>query len=88
MAAQGIRGRIAAEATERAQQAGFSKLAVISGIGVRPYYRKLGFERDGPYMSRFIYGDCLMTIGVTWACVRKLFGDIDCRIKQLWNSFI
>ena len=44
-----------AKATERAGQAGFSKLAVISGIGVRPYYRKLGFERDGPYMLRLMW---------------------------------
>ena len=34
--------------------AGFSKLAIISGMGVRPYYRKLGFELDGPYMSKLI----------------------------------
>lgn len=27
------------------------KLLVMSGVGVREYYRKLGFERDGPYMS-------------------------------------
>jgi len=44
-----------AKATKRAGQVGFSKLAVISGISVRLYYRKLGFERDRPYMSKFIY---------------------------------
>ena len=27
------------------------KLLVMSGVGVREYYRKLGFERDGPYMA-------------------------------------
>jgi len=42
------------EAEERAKAAGFAKLAVISGIGVRPYYKRLGFERDGPYMSKFL----------------------------------
>jgi elongator complex protein 3 len=40
------------EAEERAKAAGFAKLAVISGIGVRPYYKRLGFERDGAYMSK------------------------------------
>ena len=30
------------------------KLSVISGIGVRDYYRKLGYSRDGPYMSKKI----------------------------------
>eukprot|EP01083_Nonionella_stella_P024794 68337_1 len=29
-----------------------SKLAVISGVGTRHYYRKLGYELDGPYMSK------------------------------------
>ncbi|KAI8612785.1 hypothetical protein BC830DRAFT_1135139 [Chytriomyces sp. MP71] len=28
------------------------KLAVISGVGTRHYYRKLGYELDGPYMSK------------------------------------
>ena len=28
------------------------KLLVISGIGVREYYRKLGYIPDGPYMSK------------------------------------
>ncbi|AEH61573.1 histone acetyltransferase, ELP3 family [Methanosalsum zhilinae DSM 4017] len=35
-----------------AEEAGYNKLAIISGIGVRDYYRKLGYESDGPYMSR------------------------------------
>ncbi|KAJ3116483.1 hypothetical protein HDU96_009568 [Phlyctochytrium bullatum] len=28
------------------------KIAVISGVGTRHYYRKLGYELDGPYMSK------------------------------------
>lgn len=28
------------------------KIAVISGVGTRDYYRKLGYELDGPYMSK------------------------------------
>ena len=31
---------------------GVSKLVVISGVGVRNYYRKLGYERLGPYMAK------------------------------------
>ena len=30
------------------------KLLVISGIGVREYYKKFGFERDGVYVSKRI----------------------------------
>ncbi|XP_043476926.1 elongator complex protein 3 [Leptopilina heterotoma] len=29
-----------------------NKIAVISGVGTRNYYRKLGYELDGPYMSK------------------------------------
>ncbi|BES88845.1 Elongator complex protein [Nesidiocoris tenuis] len=28
------------------------KIAVISGVGTRNYYRKIGYELDGPYMSK------------------------------------
>jgi len=28
------------------------KLAVISGVGVRDYYYKMGYKRDGPYVSK------------------------------------
>ena len=31
---------------------GSSKMAVISGVGTRDYYRKLGYKLDGPYMSK------------------------------------
>ncbi len=35
-----------------AREHGKKKLLVISGVGVREYYRKLGYERDGPYMAK------------------------------------
>ncbi|MDY6769011.1 MAG: tRNA uridine(34) 5-carboxymethylaminomethyl modification radical SAM/GNAT enzyme Elp3, partial [Candidatus Nanohaloarchaea archaeon] len=44
--------RLMGEAEERAREAGYEKLAVISAVGTREYYRKLGYERDGPYMSK------------------------------------
>ncbi|KAJ1482707.1 RNA polymerase II Elongator subunit [Baffinella frigidus] len=34
------------------EEHGSVKLAVISGVGTRHYYRKLGYELDGPYMSK------------------------------------
>lgn len=39
-------------AEEIAALAGFSRLAIMSGIGVRPYYKRQGYERKGPYMIR------------------------------------
>ncbi len=40
------------KAEEMAKKAGFKKIAVISGIGVREYYRKLGYKLDGTYMTK------------------------------------
>ncbi len=41
-------------AEELARRNGYKKLAVISAVGTREYYAKLGYERDGPYMSKFL----------------------------------
>jgi histone acetyltransferase (RNA polymerase elongator complex component) len=29
-----------------------TKLLVITGVGIRHYYRKMGYKLDGPYMSK------------------------------------
>jgi elongator complex protein 3 len=29
-----------------------SKIVVISGVGVKPYFQKFGYEYEGPYMSK------------------------------------
>ncbi|WP_440989359.1 tRNA uridine(34) 5-carboxymethylaminomethyl modification radical SAM/GNAT enzyme Elp3 [Haloarchaeobius baliensis] len=50
---RGYGRRLLAEAERRAREAGYRKLSVISGIGVRQYYReKLGYHQDGPYVSK------------------------------------
>lgn len=35
---------------------GSEKISVISGVGVRSYYKKLGYWLDGPYMSKWLDG--------------------------------
>jgi elongator complex protein 3 len=41
------------EAEYIAEQAGYPKITVISGIGVRQYYiQKMGYRHDGPYVSK------------------------------------
>ena len=42
------------EAAERIarEEHGSAKMAVISGVGTRHYYRRLGYALDGPYMSK------------------------------------
>ncbi|HIG93913.1 TPA: tRNA uridine(34) 5-carboxymethylaminomethyl modification radical SAM/GNAT enzyme Elp3 [Candidatus Woesearchaeota archaeon] len=42
------------KAEETARQNGKNKMVVISGVGVREYYRKLGYEKEGPYMVKEI----------------------------------
>ncbi len=42
----GLGRALVAEAARLAAEAGFARLAVISAVGTRPYYRRLGF-RDG-----------------------------------------
>lgn len=46
-------GRMLLSLAEEAALAwGHREIAVMSGIGVRPYYRRHGYERRGPYMHR------------------------------------
>jgi elongator complex protein 3 len=50
---RGYGRRLLERAEELAAEAGYGKLSVISGIGVRRYYRdKLGYHQDGPYVSK------------------------------------
>jgi elongator complex protein 3 len=47
-------GMLLMEEAERIarEEHGSEKLLVISGVGTRHYYRKMGFELDGPYMGK------------------------------------
>jgi elongator complex protein 3 len=47
-------GTLLMEEAERIarEEHGSSKMAVISGVGTRQYYSKLGYSLDGPYMSK------------------------------------
>jgi elongator complex protein 3 len=44
--------RLIEEAEARASDAGHASIAVTSGVGVREYYRSLGYRREGAYMSK------------------------------------
>ncbi len=50
----GLGRRLAEHAMEIARGAGFKRLAVISALGTREYYRKLGFELGELYVARFL----------------------------------
>jgi elongator complex protein 3 len=47
----GLGTQLVNKAKEMAREKGYSRIAVISAIGTRNYYRKLGFEIDGLYMT-------------------------------------
>ncbi|KAK5135932.1 Elongator subunit [Meristemomyces frigidus] len=51
-------GTLLMEEAERIarEEHGVGKIAVISGVGVRGYYRRLGYWLDGPYMSKWLGG--------------------------------
>jgi elongator complex protein 3 len=48
----GLGRRMMMKAEEIALKNGYKKIAVISGIGVREYYRKLGYSLEGTYMVK------------------------------------
>lgn len=48
----GFGKRLVAEAERIARANGYKKMAVISGVGIREYYRKLGYELEGTYMTK------------------------------------
>jgi elongator complex protein 3 len=48
----GLGKRMIKEAEEISRKNGFKKIAVISGIGVREYYKKLGYFQEGTYMVK------------------------------------
>ena len=49
---KGFGKRLMQRAEEIARERGKKKILVISGVGVREYYRKLGYVLEGPYMIK------------------------------------
>jgi elongator complex protein 3 len=49
---QGYGRELMREAERMAKEQGYKYLSVISGVGVRGYYRKLGYRLVGTYMRK------------------------------------
>ena len=49
---KGLGMKLLAAAEEQAKKHGHKKTAVISGVGVRKYYEKSGYEKEGTYMVK------------------------------------
>ena len=48
----GLGHRLLEKAQQLARAASFPRLAIISGIGAKPYYKKWGYEEKGTYMVK------------------------------------
>jgi len=48
----GLGKKLIKKAEEVSKKAGFKKIAVISAVGTREYYKKLGYKLDGTYMIK------------------------------------
>ena len=48
----GLGKRLLREAEKHASREGHEKMAIISGVGVRPYYRKFGYRLENSYMVK------------------------------------
>ncbi|MBP9718320.1 tRNA uridine(34) 5-carboxymethylaminomethyl modification radical SAM/GNAT enzyme Elp3 [Candidatus Gracilibacteria bacterium] len=51
----GFGKKLVAKAEEIALHHGYKKMAIISGVGIREYYRKLGYELEGTYMTKKLH---------------------------------
>ena len=51
---QGWGKKLMQKAEQIAKEYGKNKMVVISGVGVREYYRKLGYKKEGQYMVKSI----------------------------------
>ncbi len=49
---KGLGKKLILESEKIARKNGYKKIAIISGVGVRGYYRKLGYSLDGEYMKK------------------------------------
>ena len=49
---KGLGEELLSLAEERAKKEGVSKLAIISGVGVRGYYKKFGYSLSESYMIK------------------------------------
>ena len=51
---RGIGKQLMKKAEQITKEQGKNKIVIISGIGVRKYYEKLGYQHEGPYMTKKI----------------------------------
>ena len=58
----GIGKSLLAIAEDISKREGYERIAIISGMGVRDYYRKRGYELRGTYMMKNVPQNALFTM--------------------------
>jgi len=82
---KGYGKRLVAAAEKIARQNGFDRIAIISGIGVREYYRKLGYELEDTYMVKNIYKVDYWTLTIIIAvCILSFLSTI---LNMYFNTY-
>ncbi len=51
---RGFGKKLVVAAEKIAKKDGKNRMLIISGVGAREYYKKLGYKRDGPYMGKML----------------------------------
>lgn len=51
---KGYGSKLMENAEAKARELGKEKVVVISAVGTREYYRKMGYEKEGPYMVKYL----------------------------------
>ncbi|HIJ99047.1 TPA: GNAT family N-acetyltransferase, partial [archaeon] len=51
---RGFGKKLLSRAEEISKENGYKKLLVLSGIGAKEYYKKLGYDYEGAYMRKFL----------------------------------
>ncbi|MEK7447583.1 MAG: tRNA uridine(34) 5-carboxymethylaminomethyl modification radical SAM/GNAT enzyme Elp3 [Patescibacteria group bacterium] len=49
---KGLGKKLILEAEKIAKENGYKKIAIIAGVGVRDYYKKMGYKLEGEYMTK------------------------------------
>ena len=76
---RGIGKMLVKKAEEIANSHGYTKYAIISGIGVREYYRRQGYILKGPYMIK--------TINPIWNLMQnKNFNSYKCNVSTEYSG--
>jgi len=69
----GLGKKLMFKAEEIVRQNNYKKIAVIAGVGVREYYRKLGYRLKDTYMVKLFFCQDFLIMRVYYGCLLDIF---------------